>query len=66
MILMKEFVSPTNVAMEIGKRHFLNDQWKLLQEEKIEKIEFIGYLVLGKIKLCNLKNVHFEKKNPKS
>ena len=34
MILMKEFVSLTTVAMEIGKRHFFNDQWKILQEEK--------------------------------
>ena len=31
MILMKEFVSLTTVAMEIGERH---DQWKMLQEEK--------------------------------
>ena len=31
---MKEFVSLTTVAMEIGKRQFLNDQWKMLQKEK--------------------------------
>ena len=31
-----------------------------------EKIELMGYLILGKIKLCNLKKVHFEKKDPKS
>ena len=30
-----------------------------------EKIELNGYLILGEIKLCNLKNVHFEKKIPK-
>ena len=40
--------------------------WILQLQTTIEKIEFIGYLVLGKKKLCNLKNVHFEKKNPKS
>ena len=34
MILMKEFVSLTTVAMEIGKRHFFKDQWKVFQEEK--------------------------------
>ena len=28
------------------------------------KIELIGYLILGEIKLCNLKNIHFEKKKP--
>ena len=31
---MSEFVSLTNVAMETGKKHFLNEQWKMLQEEK--------------------------------
>ena len=31
-----------------------------------EKFELIGYLILGEIKLCNFKNIHFEKKNPKS
>ena len=31
---MKKFVSLTTVAMEIGKRHFFNDQWIMLQEEK--------------------------------
>ena len=34
MILMREFVSLTTAAFEIGKRHFFNDQWKILQEEK--------------------------------
>ena len=34
MILKKEFVSLTTVAMGIGKRHFFNDQWKMLQEKK--------------------------------
>ena len=34
MILMKEFVSLKTVAMEIGKRHFFNDQWEMIQEEK--------------------------------
>ena len=62
--------------MEIDKRDFFNDQWKMLQEEKYlirnmiqtttEKIELTGFLILGKIKLGNLKNVHFEKKSPKS
>ena len=31
-----------------------------------EKIELIGYLILGEIKLCNLKDVHFQKKTPKN
>ena len=32
----------------------------------IEKFKLIGYLILDKIKFCNLKNKHFEKKIPKS
>ena len=69
MILMKEFVSLITVAMEISKRHFLNASlrtWTLQMQTTTEKIELIGYLILGKIKLCNLKKVHFEKKDPKS
>ena len=31
---MKEFVSLTTAAVKIGKRHFFNDQCKMLQEEK--------------------------------
>ena len=31
-----------------------------------EKINLIGYFLLGEIKFCNLKNENFEKKNPKS
>ena len=31
-----------------------------------EKIDLIGYLILSEIKLCNLNNVHFEKKSPKN
>ena len=31
---MKEFVSLTTVSMEISKRNFFNDQWRMLQEEK--------------------------------
>ena len=31
---MKEFVFITTVAMEIGKRHGFNDQWKMLEEGK--------------------------------
>ena len=34
MIVIKELVSLTAVAMEIGKRHFFNSQGKILQEEK--------------------------------
>ena len=34
MILMKGFVSLTIVAMEKGKKHFFNNQWKLCQEDK--------------------------------
>ena len=75
MILVKEFVSLTNVAMEMSKIHFFNDQWKIFQEEKsylktwilqmpstTEKIELIGYLILDEQKLRNLKNIHLEKK----
>ena len=32
----------------------------------IEKIKLIGYLILGEIKFCNLKNENFEKKSPES
>ena len=31
-----------------------------------KKIKLIGYLILGEIKFCNLRNKHFEKKSPKS
>ena len=31
-----------------------------------EKNKLTGYLILCEIKLCNLKNEHFEKKSPKS
>ena len=34
MIVMKEFVFLTTAAMEIGKKHFFNDQWKIIQGEK--------------------------------
>ena len=34
MVLKKEFVSLTTVAMGIGKRHFFNYQWKMLQEKQ--------------------------------
>ena len=63
-----------NCCYRIVKRHFLNDQWKMLQEEKrfikkmqtsTEKTKLIGYFILCEIKLCNLKNVHFLKKEPK-
>ena len=33
----------------------------LQMQTTTEKIELIGYLILGEIKLCNLENVHFEK-----
>ena len=29
---MNESVSLKTVAIEIGKMHFVNDQWKILQE----------------------------------
>ena len=32
---MKGFVSLTTNVIEIGKRHFLNDQWEMVQEGKI-------------------------------
>ena len=41
-------------------------KWILHVQTTTEKIEFIGYLILGEIKFWNLKNEHFEKKNPKS
>ena len=31
-----------------------------------EEIKLIEYLILGEIKICNLKNKHFQKKRPKS
>ena len=31
-----------------------------------EKIELIEYFILDEIKPCNLKNVHFGEKSPKS
>ena len=34
MILMKKFVSLITAAIEVGKRHFFNNQWKMLPEEK--------------------------------
>ena len=79
MILMKEFLPLTTVAIEKSKRNFLNGQWKMLQKENAsletrilqmqtttEKIELIGYLILGDITFCSLKNLHTEKKSPKS
>ena len=40
--------------------------WILQIQTTTEKIKLIGYLILGEIKFCNLKNEHFEKKSPKS
>ena len=34
MILMEKFVSLITAAIEVGKRHFFNNQWKMLPEEK--------------------------------
>ena len=64
--------------MEIGKTHFLmiNEKcykkknaslktWILQLQTTAEKTELIVYLMLGEIKLCNLKNVHFKKKTQK-
>ena len=31
-----------------------------------EKIELIGFVIFSEIKLCNFKNIHCEKKSPKS
>ena len=41
-------------------------KWILQIQINIEKTESIGYLILGEIKFCNLKNEHFQKKTPKS
>ena len=38
----------------------------LLVQTTTKKIKLIGYLILGEIKFCNLKNEHFENNNPKS
>ena len=40
--------------------------WILQLQTTAEKTELIVYLMLGEIKLCNLKNVHLKKKNQKS
>ena len=77
MILMKEFVFLTTVAMEIGKIHSFNDHWKMLQEEKylFKNMNLTKYHWKNWVdwildtwweKICNLKNLHFEKKSPKN
>ena len=38
----------------------------LQMQTTTEKTELIGYLILGDITFCNLKNLHTEKKSPKS
>ena len=40
--------------------------WILQTQTTTEKIKLIGYLILGEIRLWNLRNEHFEKMSPKS
>ena len=62
MILTKEFVSPTTVAVET----IINEKCFKRKSTDTEKIELIGYLIIDERKIGTLKKVHFEKKNPKS
>ena len=39
--------------------------WILQTQTTTEKIDFTGYLILGKINFSNLKNEHLKKKKPK-
>ena len=63
---------PNNICYGNNKRHFFNDKWKMLQQNRslmknmnsTEKNKLIGYLLFGEMKLRNLKNAYFEKKNP--
>ena len=70
----------TTVAMEIGKIHFFNNQWKMFQEEKyliknmnLTDAHFDWKNWVDRIldtwwdkTPCNLKNVYFEKKSLKN
>ena len=62
MILTKEFVSLTTVAVET----VINEKCFKRKSTDTEKIELIGYLIIDERKIGTLKKVHFEKKNPKS
>ena len=62
MILTKEFVSLTTVAVET----IINEKCFKRKSTDTEKIELIGYLIIDERKIGTLKKVHFEKKNPKS
>ena len=62
MILTKEFVSLTTVAVET----VINEKCFERKGTDTEKIELIGYLIIDERKIGTLKKVHFEKKNPKS
>ena len=62
MILTKEFVSLTTVAVET----VINEKCFKRKSTDTEKIELIGYLIIDERKIGTLKKVHFEKKNPRS
>ena len=62
MILTKEFVSLTTVAVE----KVINEKCFERKGTDTEKIELIGYLIIDERKIGTLKKVHFEKKNTKS
>ena len=62
MILTKEFVSLTTVAVET----IINEKCFKRKSTDTETIELIGYLIIDERKIGTLKKVHFEKKNPKS
>ena len=62
MILTKEFVSLTTVAVET----VINEKCFKRKSTDTEKIVLIGYLIIDERKIGTLKKVHFEKKNPKS
>ena len=62
MILTKEFVSLTTVAVET----VINEKCFKRKSTDTEKIELIGYLIIDERKIGTLKKVHFEKKNAKS
>ena len=62
MILTKDFVSLTTVAVET----VINEKCFKRKSTDTEKIELIGYLIIDERKIGTLKKVHFEKKNPKS
>ena len=64
----KNFKKILDVRVTITSWHGITPLKTLIlqTETTTEKIKFIGYLILGEIKFCKLKNQHFAKKRPKS